>query len=47
MDYINANEIYIIDSCFTGIILPLVKTNKLKAKVVRIIERHIANNICL
>lgn len=34
------NEIYIIDSCFTGIVLPLLKTNKLNAKIIRIIERN-------
>jgi len=33
-------EIYITDSCFTGIVLPYLKTNKLKAKIVRIIRRH-------
>jgi hypothetical protein len=33
------NEIYIIDSCFTGIVLPLLKTNKLNATKVRIIKR--------
>lgn len=36
----NSNEIYIIDSCFVGFVLPLLKTNKLKANVVRIIERN-------
>jgi len=36
----NSNEIYIIDSCFTGIVLPLLKLNKLKAKKVRIIKRE-------
>jgi len=36
----NCNEIYIIDSCFTGIVLPLLKTNKLRASKVRIIERN-------
>ena len=34
------NEIYIIDSCFTGMVLPLLKTKKLKATKVRIIERN-------
>lgn len=34
------NEIYIIDSCFTGIVLPLLKTQKLKATKIRIIERN-------
>jgi len=37
---INAKEIYIIDSCFVGIVLPLKKTNKLKAEIVRIILRQ-------
>lgn len=37
----NCHEIYIIDSCFTGIILPLVITNKLKAETVRIIQRDL------
>jgi hypothetical protein len=44
---LNSNEIYIIDSCFTGIVLPLAKTNKLKANTVRIILRNLANNIIL
>jgi len=35
----NSNEIYLIDSCFIGIVLPLLKTNRLKAKMVRIIRR--------
>ena len=43
----NASEIYIIDSAFTGIILPLLKTNKLKAKTVRIIKRDLTENILL
>jgi len=34
------NEIYIIDSCFTGIVLPLLKTQKLKATKIRIIQRN-------
>lgn len=34
------NEIYIIDSCFTGIVLPLLKTQKLKATKIRIIKRN-------
>ena len=42
---INASEIYIIDSCVIGLILPLVKTNKLKAKIVRIIQRDLVNTI--
>tara|TARA_R110002073_G_scaffold5589_5_gene34230 strand:+ start:2034 stop:2864 length:831 start_codon:yes stop_codon:yes gene_type:complete len=36
----NSKEIYIIDSCFTGIVLPLKKTNRLKADIVRIIRRE-------
>jgi hypothetical protein len=44
---INCSEIYIIDSCFTGIVLPLKKTNKLKADVVRIIHRDLADNVYL
>lgn len=35
----NSDEIYLIDSCFLGIILPLLKTNQLKTKDVRIILR--------
>lgn len=35
------NEIYIIDSCFTGIVLPLLKTEKLQATKIRIIERNL------
>jgi len=35
----NSDEIYIIDSCFIGIVLPLLKTNKLKTNKVRIILR--------
>jgi len=44
---LNCNEIYIIDSCFIAIVLPLVKTNRLKADVVRIIKRELANEILL
>ena len=44
---LNSMEIYIIDSCFVGIILPLLKTNKLKAEVVRIILRDRADKIKL
>jgi hypothetical protein len=43
----NSDEIYIIDSCFIGIILPYLKTNKLKANKIRIILRNDANNIIL
>lgn len=44
---LNSNEIYIIDSCFIGIVLPLLKTNKLKTTKVRIILRNLVNNIIL
>lgn len=44
---INSNEIYIIDSCFIGIVLPLLKQNKLKANTVRIILRDRASEIQL
>jgi len=44
---LNSQEIYIIDSCFTGIVLPLLKTNKLKAQNVRIIVRELVNAIPL
>jgi hypothetical protein len=36
---LNANIIYVIDSCFSCIILPLKETNKLNAKIIDIIER--------
>ena len=41
----NSLEIYLIDSCFVGIVLPLLKTNKLKAKIVRIITRENAHKV--
>jgi hypothetical protein len=41
----NSDEIYIIDSCFIGMVLPYLKTNQLKAKKVRIIRRDIAGRI--
>ena len=44
---LNANEIYIIDSCFIGIILPYLKTNRLKAETIRIIKRDLANKFIL
>lgn len=44
---INSSEIYIIDSCFVGIVLPLLKTNKLMANNVRIILRDEAKKIKL
>ena len=43
----NCSEIYIIDSCFTGIVLPLVKTNRLKATKVRIILRQLADTVVI
>jgi hypothetical protein len=43
----NSDEIYIIDSCFIGIVLPYLKTNQLKAKKVRIIRRDIVDRIKL
>lgn len=43
----NCNEIYIIDSCFVAIVLPLVKTNRLKADVARIIKRELVSEILL
>jgi hypothetical protein len=43
----NCSEIYIIDSCFTGIVLPLVKTNRLKATKVRIILRQLIDTIII
>lgn len=39
----NSNEIYIIDSAFTGLVLPYAKTNQLKANTVRIIRRSELN----
>jgi hypothetical protein len=44
---VNCDEIYIIDSCFIAIILPLLKTGRLKATIVRIILRKLANKIKL
>ena len=44
---LNCSEIYIIDSCFIAIILPLLKTGRLKATTVRIILRQLANKIKL
>jgi GDP-mannose 4,6-dehydratase len=40
----NCHQIYIIDSCMTGIVLPLVKTGKLAATTVRIIQRDLVMN---
>jgi hypothetical protein len=44
---LNSDEIYIIDSCFTAIVLPYLKTNQLKTDKVRIIYRDLVNNILL
>jgi hypothetical protein len=41
----NCHEIYIIDSSFTSLILPLLKTGKLKAEIVRIINRKRINEV--
>jgi hypothetical protein len=35
----NSDEIYLIDSCFLGIVLPFIKTNRLKTQKVQIILR--------
>ena len=43
----NANEIYIVDSCFSGIVLPYAKMGKLKADTIRIIRRDIVKNYIL
>lgn len=44
---LNSDEIYIIDSCFIGIILPYLKTNRLKTNIVRIILRNYSDNIII
>lgn len=44
---LNCNEIYIIDSCFIAIVLPLAKMKRLKADIVRIIKRELVNEILL
>jgi len=36
----NANEIYVIDSCFFAIVLPLRLSNRLKATIIKIFERN-------
>jgi len=41
----NSNEIYILDSSFTSVILPSLKTGKLKAEIVRIINRNRINEV--
>ena len=43
----NSQEIYIIDSCFTGIVLPLFKQQKLKAHTVRIVRREVVDTVVL
>jgi hypothetical protein len=43
----NSNDIYIIDSCFSCIVLPYLKTNQLKANNVRIISRDNVDKIIL
>jgi hypothetical protein len=40
----NCAEIYLVDSCFTGLVLPYLKTKRLKATKVRIILRHLAEH---
>lgn len=44
---INANEIYVIDSCFSCIIYPLLITKKLKAHKVEIIDRSNVDKIII
>jgi hypothetical protein len=43
----NSDEIYLIDSCFTGIVLPLLKTNRLKTQKIEIILRDKVDNFML
>jgi hypothetical protein len=43
----HSNEIYMIDSCFIGIVLPYLKTGKLIATTVRIILRDNADKIII
>lgn len=40
---LHSTEIYIIDSCLVSVIIPLFKTNKLKAHTLRIINRNRLN----
>lgn len=42
---VNSNEIYIINSCFSGIVIPLEKQNRLKASTVKIIRREECDKI--
>lgn len=44
---INANEIYVIDSCFSCIVYPLLITKKLKAHKVEIIDRTNVDKIII
>lgn len=37
---INSNKIYVIDSCFSCLIMPLIISNKLKAQEIQIINRN-------
>ena len=37
---INANEIYVIDSCFSCLIMPLIINKKIKTKKIQIINRN-------
>ena len=43
----NSSEIYIIDSCLIGVLLQFIQKNELKAKMVRIIERNLINDIVI
>ena len=40
----NSDEIYIIDSCFVGLVLPYLKTGQLKTDKVRIIRRDLVQH---
>lgn len=40
----NSDEIYIIDSCFVGLVLPYLKTGQLKTNKVRIIRRDLVQH---
>jgi hypothetical protein len=41
----NSSEIYIIDSCLSGLLLQFINKNQLKAKIIRIILRNLVENI--
>lgn len=43
----NSSEVYIIDSCFIGLVLPMYKKGLLKADIVRIILRSQARGVRL